>query len=62
MKKQAEHTDKGVTYQHFSINCFANTGQKYDHPKHACLRLKVTIKKATPCIRFNNCSQAGLIR
>ena len=39
-EKQAEHTDKGITYQHFCTNCFANTGRKYDHPKHACLRLK----------------------
>ena len=39
-EKQAEHTDKGITYQHFCINCFANTARKYDHPKLACLRLK----------------------
>ena len=39
-EKQTEHTDKGITYQHFCTNCFANTGRKYDHPKHACLRLK----------------------
>ena len=39
-KKQAEHTYKGITYQHFCTNCFANTGRKYDHPKHSYLRLK----------------------
>ena len=44
-EKQAEHTDKGITYQHFCTNCFANTGKKYDHPKHACLRLKTEKKE-----------------
>ena len=44
--KQAEHTDKGITYQHFCINCFANAGRKYDHPKLACKRLKNDKKRS----------------
>ena len=39
-QNQTEHTDKGMTYQHFCSNCFASTGKKYEHPRHQCLRLK----------------------
>ena len=49
---QAEHTDKGITYQHFCTNCFANTGRKYDHRKHASLRLKNEKKESQTLQKF----------
>ena len=39
-EKQAEHSDKGVVYQHYCSNCFTVTGKKYEHAKHQCLRLR----------------------
>ena len=39
-QNQTEHTDKGMTYQHFCSNCFSSTGKKYEHPRHQCLQLE----------------------
>ena len=31
-EKQSEHTDKGVTYQHYCSYYYSSDGKEYDHP------------------------------
>ena len=46
-EKQSEHTDKGITYQHYCSYCYSSAGKKYDHPKTKCHRLRKDTKEST---------------